>query len=141
MANTVFRQESIKRVSSPEQLNDYVKVSTPGIWMVLIGVAALLIGICVWGIFGHLNTVVETDGMCENGVLTYYLSEDNAAKLKVGDEIRVSGVSYGIRSIGKPQMREGVSVCAMSSLTDLPDGGYTVSVTVERVKPMSFVTN
>ncbi len=30
MENQIFRKKSIERVSSPEQLNDYVRVSNPG---------------------------------------------------------------------------------------------------------------
>ncbi len=33
--NTVFRQETLDRISSPEQLNGYLRVTGPGIWAVL----------------------------------------------------------------------------------------------------------
>mgnify|MGYP000835896376 CR=1 FL=1 len=36
-----LQEKSIERVSSPEQLNDYVKVSSPGIWAVLAAVLCL----------------------------------------------------------------------------------------------------
>lgn len=32
---SIFRQKSIERVSSPEQLNDYIRVATPGVRLVL----------------------------------------------------------------------------------------------------------
>lgn len=47
MNNQIFRQKSLDRVSSPEQLNDYVRVSNPGVWTILLAVIVLLIGICV----------------------------------------------------------------------------------------------
>ena len=50
----IFRKSSIDRVSSPEQLNDYIRISNPSVWMVLAAVIVLLAGVCVWGIFGHL---------------------------------------------------------------------------------------
>ena len=31
MDNQIFRKKNIERVSSPEQLNDYVRVSNPGV--------------------------------------------------------------------------------------------------------------
>lgn len=58
MDNKLFRKNSLERVSSPEQLNDYVKVSSPGIWIILAAVIVLLIGACVWGIWGRLETTV-----------------------------------------------------------------------------------
>lgn len=42
MSSDLFRKKSIERVSSPEQLNDYVKVSSPGVWAVLAAVLILL---------------------------------------------------------------------------------------------------
>lgn len=35
MESNIFRKKSMDRVSSPEQLNDYVRVMNPGIWMIL----------------------------------------------------------------------------------------------------------
>lgn len=31
---SVFRQETLERISSPEQLADYLKVASPGLWVV-----------------------------------------------------------------------------------------------------------
>lgn len=52
----LFRKKSIERVTSPEQLNDYIRVSNPGVWMILAAVVILLAGVCVWGFFGRLDT-------------------------------------------------------------------------------------
>lgn len=35
MNDKIFRKKSVEKMSSPEQLNDYVKVTNPGVWMVL----------------------------------------------------------------------------------------------------------
>ena len=86
MDHSVFRQKSMERITSPEQMNDYIRVSNPSVWMLLAAVIALLIGVCVWGAFGHLDTAVQTGGVCENGRLTVYLSESDFAKLD-GDAI------------------------------------------------------
>lgn len=56
MSDQIFRKKSLDRISSPEQLNDYIRVANPGIWMILAAVIILLAGVCVWGIFGHLDT-------------------------------------------------------------------------------------
>ena len=54
-SKSIFREKSIERVSSPEQLNDYIKVTTPSIWVILLAVAVLLIGLLVWSIFGEIR--------------------------------------------------------------------------------------
>lgn len=45
----IFRKTSLDRISSPERLNDYIKVSNPGVWLILAAVAALLAAAVVWG--------------------------------------------------------------------------------------------
>ncbi|MFR8314114.1 MAG: hypothetical protein ACLVBP_18195 [Ruminococcus sp.] len=66
MSDQIFRKKSLDRISSPEQLNDYIRVANPGIWMILAAVIILLAGVCVWGIFGHLDTKTETVGNCKS---------------------------------------------------------------------------
>ena len=56
MDNGVFRKKSIERISSPEQLNDYIRVSNPGIWLLLATIVILLAGACVWAAFGTIES-------------------------------------------------------------------------------------
>ena len=57
----IFREKSIERVSSPEQLNDYIRVTTPSVWLVLAAMIILLAGMLVWSIFGTVEAH-ESDG-------------------------------------------------------------------------------
>ena len=41
---TVFRKKTLDRISSPEQITDYLRVTNPGIWVVLVAVILLLDG-------------------------------------------------------------------------------------------------
>ena len=52
---SIFRQKSIDRVSSPEQLNDYIRVTTPSVWLVLIAIILLLAGMLVWSVLGTVE--------------------------------------------------------------------------------------
>ena len=60
----IFRDKSIKKVSSPESLNDYIRVATPSVWIVLIALVILLLGILAWSIFGRVETH-NADGTTE----------------------------------------------------------------------------
>ena len=42
-------------ITSPDNLNDYIRVSTPGVWIVLTAVVVLLIGVLVWSVFGTVK--------------------------------------------------------------------------------------
>ena len=54
---SIFRQKSIDRVSSPEQLNDYIRVTTPTVWLVLLALVILLLGMLAWSVFGTVQGV------------------------------------------------------------------------------------
>ncbi|MBO6148539.1 MAG: hypothetical protein J6O55_04280 [Lachnospiraceae bacterium] len=60
----IFREKSMQRLSSPEQLNDYIKVSSAGMWLVLIGIILILVGALVWATFGTV-TLHTADGTAE----------------------------------------------------------------------------
>ena len=65
--NNLFREKSLERIENPEKLNDYLRVTNPGVWLVLATVIVLLAGACVWGIFGRITAtspvaVVTQDG-------------------------------------------------------------------------------
>ena len=53
MENSIFRKKSIERFSSPEQLNDYIRVSNPGVWLTLSAIIILLVGAGVWVCVGY----------------------------------------------------------------------------------------
>ena len=50
MNNSVFRKKSLERISSPEQINDYIRVITPGMWILLIVIILLVIAGITWGL-------------------------------------------------------------------------------------------
>ena len=44
MGNQLFRQKSLDRISSPEELHDYMRVTSPRLWMILGAILVLLAG-------------------------------------------------------------------------------------------------
>jgi len=65
MNESIFRKDSLDKVSSPEKLDDYIRVTTPSVWITLIAIVLLLTGALVWGIFGEV-TIHHEDGTTEN---------------------------------------------------------------------------
>ena len=59
--NSIFRQKSLDKVSSPEKLDDYIRVTTPSVWITLTAIVLLLVGAVVWSIFGEVE-VHNEDG-------------------------------------------------------------------------------
>ena len=67
----LFRQKSIKRISSPEQLDDYIRVTTPSVWIVLIALVVLLAGMLAWSALGRVEVHNEDGSTQEIAPITY----------------------------------------------------------------------
>ena len=63
---SLFREKSLERLESPEKLNDYLRVTSPGVWLVLATVIVLLAGVCIWGVFGRIDATVSAAVVTEN---------------------------------------------------------------------------
>ena len=64
---SLFREKNLERLESPEKLNDYLRVTSPGVWMTLAAVIVLLIGVCIWGVFGTIQATTQAAIVTENG--------------------------------------------------------------------------
>ncbi len=67
----IFREKSLKKVSSPESLNDYIRVTTPSVWIVLPALVGLLAGMLVWSIFGSVAVHAEDGTVSEVHPIVY----------------------------------------------------------------------
>jgi len=50
----IFRKENLDRISSPEKLNDYIKVSNLAVWVILGAIASILMAVLIWSILYEL---------------------------------------------------------------------------------------
>lgn len=156
MNTNLFRKSSIDRVNSPEQLNDYIRVANPSVWIVLTAIVFLLLGIVIWGVFGTVETKIDTTVVVQNGNAVAYVSGDNLSSLNEGLTVRVDGVDGIIESLNKVPveitknfssyflylsgLQIGDFVYAVNvSLTGVEDGIYSSSIVVDSINPIYFV--
>ncbi len=62
MDKGLFRKESVEHISSPEQLHDYMRVTSPKLWMILSAILALLIGFVVFSFTTTMESTVTVRG-------------------------------------------------------------------------------
>ena len=156
MNEQLYRKKSIDRVSSPEQLDAYIRVANPGIWMVLGAIVVLLVGICVWGVLGRLDTTVPAVAVCEEGTVALYIQEEQLEAVQTGMEVQIEGKSCTITALSPlpitarelPDYALHVGgytaedwVYSLRTDAQLSDGIYDAKIIVERVSPISFVVN
>ena len=72
--NSIFREKSVERVSGPESLNDYIRVTSPSVWIALVALLILLAGMIVWSIFGRIEVIDENGGVKEVAPISYVLN-------------------------------------------------------------------
>jgi hypothetical protein len=58
----LFREKSLGKISSPEQIDDYIHVVRPKIWILLIVILLLIAAAVVWGFMGRIDVRTVTDG-------------------------------------------------------------------------------
>jgi len=63
MARQIFRKEALKHLSSPEQLDQLIQVTSPRYWVALAAVGLLLLAALSWGWFGSIPTTVSARGV------------------------------------------------------------------------------
>ena len=78
----LFREKSLEAMDSPESLNDYLRVTSPGVWLVLAAVIALLVGGILWGIFGRIDTTRRVAVVTRDGASVCLVPFDNAREMQ-----------------------------------------------------------
>ena len=128
----IFRKESLQRLSSPEQLNDYLKVTRLGVWIVLAAAVLLLAGLLAWGFTGSLESIAAGRATVKNGVAEIVSAEPAKGEIAEGMTVRFGAEEYTVPA------REGDAVLVPVAL---PDGEYEVKIVTETVSPISFLLN
>ena len=130
---TVFRKKTLDRISSPEQLTDYLRVTNPGIWVVLAAVILLLAGVFAWSMVGTLETKAEVKVVVSDHIAQ--IVPLGSETLADGMPLRVSGQDYRIAFAQTDEYGRSVGMAEVN----LPDGTYDGVVITEAVRPISFL--
>ena len=72
--NGIYREKSIKRGHQPEDLHDYISVTTPSVWTVLIAVGLVLVAVLRWMFFGTVEEHNEDGTVSETHPITYVIN-------------------------------------------------------------------
>lgn len=159
MENNVFREKSVERVSSPEQLDAYLKVTSPRVWIVLGAIIVLLIGFICWGVIGKIETTEPTSCYIEDDKLYCYTIEETFEKVDIGTILKLddNDEEYEINKINylgqvtdenvniahtvnvklKDHVYELVADCHLPNTEKAVKG----KIVIETISPIKFVFN
>ncbi len=135
MEKQIFREKSINKISSPEELNDYLRVTSPAIWTILAAVIVLLCGFLVWACVGTLETKAEAKITVEDGIAVATITGSNAPRVQEGMILELEGKEYVVKSVEEDQYDRTVATAEVS----VPAGRYDGEIVIERITPISFL--
>ena len=159
----LFRESAMRKVNSPDRLDDYIKVANPSVWVVLIAAVVLFGALLYWSIVGSIPTNVDANGVISNGQVVCYLSPDKVTEVNAGDSASVlnqPGTVVDVSSIpySSQEASKGIDSDYTIYELGLSDWNYVVTIqvdgmdeadgtlvpvviTAEEVAPISFLTN
>ncbi|MEN6328592.1 MAG: hypothetical protein ABFD18_20590 [Syntrophomonas sp.] len=144
MSNTLFRKASLDSISSPEQLNDYIKVSNPSVWMILAALFILLAAVLAWSLTGSLPTSIQATGVVKGGDVLSYVNAEKAGAIKTGQAVKIQIANKKATINGKVAAVEAVPRSAAEIAEDLQSDylvqalvpkGFAVKITISPDKP------
>lgn len=137
MEKQIFRKSSLDGISSPDQLQDYMRVTSPGVWMVLTAVILLLAGFLFCAIAGKVELSTSVEWKVEDGVAYSRILQDGADKISEGMPVRIDECESVLQKV----VDGGGSFIGVYAAADLPDGTYSGVIVTDTVSPISFLWN
>ena len=145
MNKPVFNPKALKAITSPDDLEKTVRVTTPGIWLILLACAALLAGLIAWGFWGTATTGVKTRGVVlENHQVISLLTEAEMRQIKVGETADVNGVTATVETISTLPISRSEAVQMLGSAylaEDIMNKDWGFPVTLKLDSTDSFTRN
>ena len=129
----LFRKKAIESISSPEELTTYLRVTSPGIWVILCAVIVLLAGMMAWASVGTLETTVEAKVIVKDQQAEVIPTVPG--RLEEGMTLRVSSQEVLLSGTGEDEYGRAAGMAEIP----LPDGSYDGVVVTDRTKPIDFL--
>lgn len=90
----LYRKSSLERISSPEQLDKVLKVTSPMSWLALVGITVIVIVTVIWSVIGTIPVTITTKGIVSspvgsNAVYTQEAGTVVSVRVRVGDELHL----------------------------------------------------
>ena len=152
----LFREKSLDAIQSPEALNDYLRVTSPGVWLVLSAVIALLVGMILWSVFGRIDTKLNVAVASSEGRAVCYVPYDALQKVMNSGKVTVDGREYALAATAEPDvvivsetMNPYIRIAGSLRIGDMTvevpletapeDNVYTGTVVTETLQPISLL--
>ena len=154
---SLFREKNLKSIESPEALNDYLQVTSPGVWIVLAAVIAFLVGAVSWGIWGTIDSKVSAAVIAEGGESFCLVPQEALGAVIRGQTVAVEGTDYALAPetlapetiteetnvywLLAGKMKYGDIVYRIPLGEELEEGVYAGMIVTETISPAELLFN
>ncbi len=109
MSASFFRKSALEKLSTPEKLDQLIKVTGPKAWIALLTIAlALGVGI-TWSVFGRVKTKLDVVGVVLGGDVHEVVSTAQGQlvelKVAIGDKVKKGDI---IATIQQPELSQQI---------------------------------
>lgn len=116
MNATIFRQKSIDRITSPDDLNKYLKVVNPSSWVIIFSVLIILSEFLVWSLTGKIEHKIKIEAKVSKEIAHFVTASNIKSGMHVIvvdtkptlRDVRIDSEGYFIGSANAPEMYNGI---------------------------------
>ena len=159
----IFRDTALRKMTSADDLDRYVKVTNPSAWVFIGAVAVLVLAALIWGATASLPITQTTTGVLkDNQVVCFLPLEKNAlattdSKVTAADHVThivsidsdpysqrevaaVLNSDYAIESLHPAQWSYKIIVALPSELNSWDEGDdVPIQITTREVAPLAYL--
>ena len=84
MEDSLFREKAINKISSPEDLSNYLHVTRPSVWLMLVAVILMLGGMLVWSSVAGIDSFATGTAEVTDGTMHIHFDNEQIAENVVG---------------------------------------------------------
>lgn len=154
----LFRKKNLDKLSTPDALNEYIKVASPSVWIILLTIVALLIGVIAWSYMGRISHYEGVTVYSDGNMAVCYVPENMIDRVRQASDININGNNYKIGDIANlptkihpdsvdeyvahvMEIKEDSWIYKIEVVGTLPEGIYEGQVVTGSIRPMDYVTN
>lgn len=117
MSKPIFRQVALERLSSPEQLDQLMRVTTPRGWLALLALIGLIVTVAAWSISDTIPTEVLGRGILIRGgrllsVVAPAPGQVEALDVRVGDLVQPGQVIARVRPLAAAEGQRAAEIAS-----------------------------
>ena len=110
---SIFRKDALLKISSTEQLDKLIVISSPATWMYTIGMVIIVVTIIFWSFIGTIPNYINITGVFTNNQKFIDIFTESDGKIEVfvekGDVIQKGDLVATIASVENENQKEIVS--------------------------------